>query len=105
MELKQYFNSKKWTFAKTYAARAPHEYLLRQKDDIYFMEAVKVINENGFKAKFWNSEYTYFYLDGYLYWTMDYPLETTKLINRCSLENYELSVKLKKEALTNGNNV
>ncbi len=107
MEIREFINRQNWIFAKTYADKAPHEYALRSKcdNDEDFIEAVKYINENGFRARFWNSKYTYFFIDGYFYWTMDYPLENTKLINRCKSDWLEISVRPKQEKLSNGNNV
>ena len=40
-ELREFFNKQKWTYAKTYADRAPHEYIVRHKhvrEDEEFME-------------------------------------------------------------------
>ena len=107
MDIEQYFNSKKWTFAKTYAEKAPHEYIVRRGQDSKFEQAVIFIRENGFKAKFWNKEFTYLLVDGKLYWTMGAPVEDTIIINRCSLDDYEISEELvvRRKEKNNGSNV
>ena len=78
-----------WIFAKTYAEKAPHEYLVKnkisdemQKDFEWFVQLVKM---NGYKEEFWNVEYTYLNIDKWKYWTMEKPNETAILINRAMI--------------------
>lgn len=78
----------KWTFAKT-MAYMPHEYTLRRDfaNDADFVDMVKHIRQHGIKEKFGKTEYTYFYINGWKYWTMGCPLHNcdktgTILINR-----------------------
>ena len=55
-EIKDFFNTQSWTFAKTYADRAPHEYIVRGKHagtDEEFMAAVDYILANGITMYFW----------------------------------------------------
>lgn len=81
-----------WTFAKTYADFAPHEYYVKdkldergQEDFVWFVEYIR---ENGFDCKFAGKKHTYYELDGYYYWTMGNPIEETIILNRCKVEDY-----------------
>ena len=83
-----------WTFAKTYAATAPHEYIalnrvgFKHKSD--FINVARFIRDAGFKAYYYRSERFYYVLDHYYYWTMSENVENTGLINRAKLADYEL---------------
>ncbi len=74
--------------AKTYEKTAPHEYIVCKIDDSdpqrrsEFEWLVLFIRRNGYPKKFWSKEYTYFDYEGYSYWTMGDPLETTWILNR-----------------------
>ena len=84
-----------WTFAKTYADFAPHEYYVKDKlDDAgqeEFVWFVEFIRDYGFNCKFAGKEHTYFELDGYYYWTMGDPVEKTTILNRCKTKDYEIA--------------
>lgn len=84
----------KWTFAKTYADKAPHEYIALSKVGFehraQFIGAAQFIRQVGFKAYYYRSQRFYYVLDDYYYWTMDENVEDTDLINRAKLANYEL---------------
>jgi SAM-dependent methyltransferase len=81
-----------WTFAKTYADTAPHEYVVlgrtaeMTRED--FIRAGAVIRTFGEPGKFWS------YVNIYLpdverdvkFWTMDPEVKDTDLINRAALE-------------------
>jgi hypothetical protein len=82
-----------WTFAKTYAENAPHEYVVLgrngcplSRDD--FVRAARVIATFGEPAKFYSM--TGLYLtssDGLTkWWTMDADLAATDLINQASTD-------------------
>lgn len=75
-----------WIFAKTYAATAPHEYLVKrslsQEDQETLVEFAYFIKENGYKKLFGSMEFTYYDIDGWMYWTMDEDVSKTDLINR-----------------------
>lgn len=65
----------------------PHSYTLR-KDWVsseLFSEVVLFIRQKGVVERFWSKHYTYYYLDGYKYWSMGYPLNITKLINKAKV--------------------
>ena len=73
----------KFTFAKT-MKDIPHSWSARKDwhSDESFDKMVIFIRENGVKEKFLSKEYTYFYANGFKYWTMGNPVEKTKIINR-----------------------
>ena len=81
-----------WTFAKTYADFAPHEYYVKEKLDDQGQETfvwfVEFIRDYGFECKFAGKTHTYYELDGYYYWTMGDPVEETIILNRCKVEDY-----------------
>ncbi len=89
-KLKEFAEKYPWTFSKTYARTAPHEYVVRENvaDDESFDEIVMLIREKGFKCNFWKAEHIYLELDGKYYWTMGSPLEETIIINRCESKDY-----------------
>lgn len=94
-EFTDFVQSKSWIFAKTYADRAPHEYIVKEKlseeDKPSFEEAVIYIRKNGFPAFFGGYEHTYLYVDGHYYWTMGDPIEETIILNRCDYTLYEMT--------------
>jgi len=76
--LKQFIENTKWTFAKTYAATWPHEYIVREKVDLeLFNELAEHIEKHGYESHFYKAKETYFDYGGYTYWHMD------NIINRC----------------------
>lgn len=69
-------------FAKT-MANIPHSYTVKKTwDSQTFLDVVKFINENGVKERFYSKFYTYYYANGYKYWTMDDDYSLTVIINR-----------------------
>lgn len=98
-DIRDFFDKQKWIFAKTYAQRAPHEYIVRHKHvgtDDEFMEAVNYILNHGITMYFWNHPNKYIFLDGRQYWVMrDSEDDPTMIINRCNLEEYKLSITWK----------
>lgn len=83
----------KWTFARTYADTAPHEYVVAGRtkglEAEEYVRAAKAIHTFGQPGKFY--DYTNIYLedDEYRYWTMDEDVEVTDLINRCPVADRE----------------
>ena len=84
-----------WTFAKTYAATWPHEYIVRKRvDEKLFVELVNHIRTHGYEGNFYRMKITYYDEDGMTYWTMGAPIETETVINRCPKENtYEVRLR------------
>ena len=94
-DLKEFINSVKWTFAKTYAETWPHEYIVRERvDEGHFVDLVHHIRAHGYEASFYRKPITYFDEDGLVYWTMGEPVEVTTIINRCRTDQtYEYRLK------------
>ena len=85
--LKAFVDGEAWTFAKTYAATWPHEYLVRERvDEALFVQLVRHIRANGTEGRFYDNTYTYFEEEGLVYWTMGAPVAETTIVNRCTVE-------------------
>ncbi len=76
-----------FTFAKTMPDN-PHSYTLRNhwKAEIPFEEVVQYIRDNGYHRMFYSTEYTYFQIGEYEYWTMGDTLRNTRLINKALIK-------------------
>ena len=73
-----------WTFAKTYAASWPHEYVVRTSDNAPMIAALcRHIFEHGTDGRFYKQVRKYHHEGGKVYWSMDDTPENTTLINRC----------------------
>ena len=94
-EIRAFVNRYHWTFSKTYAKFAPHEYYVKQNLDEegqeLFVKFVLYIREVGFPCKFGKETHIYFELDGKYYWTMGDPIEETIILNRCNVSEYYIS--------------
>lgn len=83
-ELRDFVESATWTFAKTYAATWPHEYVVRSSENTPQMLALaKHIFEHGVDGRFYSQVRKYHHEDGKVYWSMDPTAEETTLVNRC----------------------
>lgn len=72
-----------WTFAKTYADFAPHEYTLLNRNEPWeFAWAAGQIFLRGVRQAFYSYNHQYFIRRGWRYWSMDPTPESTNLINR-----------------------
>ena len=98
-KLRTFVDSEKWTFAKTYANKAPHYYIVRGKingDDEEFMWAAEYIQCSGAPMHYWGHLNHYIYLDGWWYWVMkDGDDDPTMIINRCWADDYYVSTRWK----------
>jgi hypothetical protein len=66
----------------------PHEYLVRGRvDDGLFEATVVHIRTNGYAARFYRRQITYFDDRCWVYWTMGAPIPETTIINRCRKED------------------
>ena len=83
-----FINHHDWTFAKTYAAFCPHEYIvmkrLPEEEHTLFPEIAQFIRDKGFVAKYGRLEPRSYYN-----WTMDEKVEDTDLINRAKLTDFD----------------
>jgi hypothetical protein len=85
--LREFVDSARWTFAKTYAATWPHEYIVRNRvDEALFLSLVLHIRTHGYEARFYARTITYFDDRGLVYWTMGAPVTETTIVNRCGKE-------------------
>ena len=93
--LRDFVGSCRWTFAKTYAATWPHEYIVRERvDQTLFVQLVEHIRAHGYEGRFYAKPITYFDEAGRVYWTMGAPVEETIIVNRCMKEQtYEYRLK------------
>ena len=91
---RDFINRHEWTFAKTYAAFCPHEYLVMGKtpgrDWPLFPEIARFIRDEGFVAEYGRLGPNWYYIvDEYYYWPLDRNVEDTDLINRARLSDFE----------------
>jgi len=93
-DFKNFVSKFQWIFAKTYADKAPHEYIVLDKvGQQYQDEFIKIaqfISDKGFKAMYYTREGYYYQINENYYWTMDDNVNDTNLINRAKLSDYEL---------------
>ena len=93
MDIRAYFNEQKWIFAKTYAAFAPHEYIVRGKcvgTDSEFEKAAEHILNCGIRMFYYSHERKYLFMDGMFYWLMTDDPKSADIINRCRPEDYDI---------------
>ena len=83
-DLRHFVESTRWTFAKTYAATWPHEYVVRTPENAPMILALaRHIFEHGVAGRFYSQVHRYHHEGGKVYWSMDETPEATDLINRC----------------------
>lgn len=94
--LRAFIDKQSWIFAKTYANKAPHEYIVRGRingTDEEFLAFINFIRENGITMHFWGHPNKYIFVDRYQYWTMsDSDDDPTMILNRCNCDEYNYSV-------------
>ncbi|MBA2603075.1 MAG: hypothetical protein H0U94_05770 [Acidobacteria bacterium] len=74
-----------WTFARTYAATWPHEYVVRNAENAAMIFALaRHIFEHGVEGRFYSQVRKYHHEDGKVYWSMANAPEEATLINRCN---------------------
>ena len=99
MTFKDFVDKQKWTFAKTYAKKAPHYWIVRNRingSDEEFMWAANFIMRHGCTMHFYSHPNKYVYFEGWWYWVMkDSDDDPTMIINRCWADDYYVSTKWK----------
>lgn len=88
-EAKQYIQSVRWQYAKTYKT-APHEYTVldwKPETKQQMIDFADFILANGYKEQFFSKTYTVLQIDEYKYWSMDFPTTNTNLINRTFIDD------------------
>jgi len=78
-----------WTFARSYAASAPHEYTRRRfSSDCDFRALFDAIQQSEVIERFNGVRYRYLRPgDGHQYWTMTGDIRKAILINRARVES------------------
>ena len=83
-DVRHFVESTKWTFAKTYAATWPHEYVVQDSENAQMILALaRHIFEHGTEGRFYSQINKYHHEGGKVYWSMERTAEDTDLINRC----------------------
>jgi len=94
IKLQQFITNHRWQWAKTYAEKSPHYYIvvswLSNNDRNTFYWMVRYIRSHGFRAHYFNWEGTYLSLGSCYYWTMGAPVRETTVINRTKHGWYDL---------------
>ncbi len=90
-DVRSFVASTAWTFAKTYAATWPHEYVVRRPENAAMILALaRHIFERGTDGRFYSQVRKYHHEGGKVYWSMNPTAETTGLVNRCDeAQTYE----------------
>ena len=94
-EAKAFAERCRWTFAKTYAKTAPHEYLVKRRlsadDRLLFERLVQTINKEAVIGYFHEHKNNYLILGDHYYWYMPcYPDNmAVDLINRTTTDHLE----------------
>jgi hypothetical protein len=81
-----FINAHEWTFAKTMPDN-PHEYVARKNVARDFDDMVRFIREHGHARLYQKRLYLYWEHDGWLYWSMGWPVNETIIINRARIED------------------
>ncbi len=95
-EFKEFISKQEWTFSKTYAKTAPHEYIIRGKidgTDQDFNNAILFTRKKGFPMRFYKKTYTYLFFEGMFYWTDSRDVNTENVLNRCYMDDVDISVR------------
>ena len=88
-EAEKYVNELKWQYAKTYP-QCPHEYTClswKPEDKAKMVEFAYFIRDNGYTERWGRFSSRVLNIGEMKYWTMDFPLEKTDLINRAYIDN------------------
>ena len=88
-EASEFLKTLRWQYAKSYPT-APHEYTcLAWKPDAkqQMIDFAGLIQNNGYKEQFYSKTFTVLQIGDMKYWTMDFPLENTDLINRTYVDD------------------
>lgn len=85
-QVKGILDNASFTVAKTYQDH-PHEYILSKNyPKGQWFEMVMTLRDHGIYEEWMpNIWYRYFYHNGHKYWTMDYPVHKTEVINRAKI--------------------
>ena len=97
-EITQLIASLKWTFAKTYAKKSPHEYAICKTNEQHRDEVVrfmKHIFDKGETEWYYGHPFTVYRFDGRKYWCMAKSKEVISddnyVLNRSMLDNVDIT--------------
>ena len=83
-EVREFVATAKWTFARTYAATWPHEYVVQSSVNAPMILAIaRHIFEHGTDGLFYSQTRKYHHEGGMVYWVMSATPEGATLVNRC----------------------
>lgn len=82
-ELENRLQKQPFTFAKTYAKTAPHEYIVKGQNPELFDDVKAAIKEHGYNAKFGKWTYRYLNIGEYKYWAFQ------TVLNREPIKGYK----------------
>jgi hypothetical protein len=83
-EIRHFIETTHWTFARTYAATWPHEYVVRTPENADMILALaRHIFAHGTPGRFYSQVRNYHHESGKVYWSMANAPEGATLINRC----------------------
>jgi hypothetical protein len=90
-DVRRFVEATPWTFAKTYAATWPHEYVVRTADNAAMVLALaRHVAEHGVEGRFYSEKRRYHHESGKVYWTMADTPVAAGLVNRCDeTQTYE----------------
>lgn len=93
---RDWVESYEWTFAKSYADGAPHEWLVRRNvhNEEMFEAFIGFIRFYGYPELYAGEEYVCLDIGNHKYWTMGAPVEETVIINRRSYDGYDIVQEL-----------
>ena len=86
-----FITRRKWREAVTYRDTAPHEYIVRtweedEQGNRDFDRFIAHIRRFGFADFYYKVRHIYWQVNESKYWTMGWPIEETKVINRARVD-------------------
>lgn len=91
---REFIACRRWREAVTYRETAPHEYTVREWDlttagNADFERFTALVRKCGYADLFYRVRHIYWVVDEFKYWTMGWPVEETKVINRARVDGRE----------------
>jgi len=84
-EFIKFVESWDWTFAKTYAKKSPHEYIVCKANHprrAEYEKAVQFLRDNGEPEQYFRATFTVYKVNGHKYWTGNKPMSAEWILNR-----------------------
>ncbi len=97
-DFREFVARQQWVYAKTYAKRSPHQYIVRGKingTDEEFVAAAEYIKKHGFTVRLFRTNYTCLQMDKSFYWSMNDGDGKLLIINRNDLNDYDVVLYVK----------